>query len=62
MKTLSIMLAVILLTSVLGCTMTQRESGGAATGALLGAAAGGIIGHQSGQKNSDRDATPSTST
>lgn len=45
MKKYAVLVLVVLLVGILGCTGTQK---GAGVGTLIGAGAGAIIGHQSG--------------
>ncbi|MFA4992064.1 MAG: glycine zipper domain-containing protein [Candidatus Omnitrophota bacterium] len=45
MKRLTILVSVVMLAAMVGCTGTQK---GAGIGTLIGAGAGAIIGHQSG--------------
>lgn len=46
MKTLSLIVALVLAASLIGCTQEEQTAG---TGALIGAGVGAIIGHQSGE-------------
>ncbi len=48
MKVASLFLAIIFVGALVGCETTHEERT-ALTGSLIGAAAGGIIGHQSGK-------------
>lgn len=46
MKTIYLLITLIFVVSIIGCTQEEQSAG---TGALIGAGVGAIIGHQSGE-------------